>query len=137
MAGRAVGEQHQLVPPLAERQEQRQQDRQDVEPVADRHVDHHGAGRGAQHEPDRDRQHVDDDDVLQRAGVERQQRQVRRQRARRTAAAARTRAASADAAEHRRGVERHPHRQRADAIGRCVLTGCRRSASRSATSLIR
>ena len=36
------------------------------------HVDRHGAGDGSQHEPDRNRQHVDDDDVLERARVERQ-----------------------------------------------------------------
>ena len=73
MAGRAVGKQHQLVAPLAERQEQRQQDREDVEPVADRDVDRHGARGRAQHEADRDRQHVENDDVLQLAGVQRQQ----------------------------------------------------------------
>ena len=63
---RLVGEKHELVTALAERQEQRPEDRDEQQPVADRHVDDHRAGRRAKHEPDRDREHVDDDDVLQR-----------------------------------------------------------------------
>ncbi len=78
MAGRAVGEEHELVAPLAQREEQRQQDRQDQQPVADADVDHDGARRRAQHEADRYGQHVDDDDVLQRPGVEGEQADVRR-----------------------------------------------------------
>ena len=38
MTAGAVGEQHQLVPPLAQRQEERQQQNQDQQPMADRHV---------------------------------------------------------------------------------------------------
>ena len=79
--GGPVGEQDQFVPPLAQREKQRQQDRQDQQPVADRDVDRDRAGDRAQHEPDRDRQHVDDDDVLERPGIECEQR--RRSSARR------------------------------------------------------
>ena len=38
--------------------------------VADLDVDRDGAGDRAQHEADRNRQHVDDDDVLERGRVE-------------------------------------------------------------------
>ena len=78
VAGRAVREEHEFVPPLAEREKQREQDRQHVQPVADRDVDDDRTGRGTHHETDGNRQHVDDHDVLQRARVEREQRDVRR-----------------------------------------------------------
>ena len=78
MARGAVGEQHQLVPPLGQRDEQRQQNRADEQPVADDDVDHHGARDRAQDESDRNRQHVDDDDVLERAGVERLEDEIAR-----------------------------------------------------------
>ena len=74
--GRAVRQQHQLVPALAQRQEQRPQHRQDEQPVADRDVDRDRAGDGAQHEADGNRQHVDDDHVFQRAGIDDEQREV-------------------------------------------------------------
>ena len=66
VAGSAVCEQDQLVAALAEREEQREQQDQDQQPVADRHVDGDRAARRAQHEADRDHQDVDDDDMLQR-----------------------------------------------------------------------
>ena len=78
MARRAVGEQHQLVPPLRQGKKEREQNGQDQQPVADRHVDRDRASGRAQHEPDRDRQHVDDHDVLERPGVKRQQADVGR-----------------------------------------------------------
>ena len=52
MGRRAVGQQDELVPPLGQRDEQRQQDRADEQPVADRDVDRHRAGDRAQHEAD-------------------------------------------------------------------------------------
>ena len=76
MAGRPVRQEDQLVAPLAQRQEQRAQHRQDEQPVADRHVDRDRAGHGAQHEADGNRQHVDDHHVLQRAGIQHQQREI-------------------------------------------------------------
>ena len=57
------------MPALRERDEERQQNRADEEPVADLDVDGDGTGHRAQHEADGDRQHVDDDDVLEPAGV--------------------------------------------------------------------
>ena len=112
MAGRAVGEQHELVAAFRQRDEQRQQDRADEQPVADLHVDRDGAGHRAQHEPDGDRQHVDDDDVLERAGVEREQRQIRRGDDE-EAGAERERACQRHHAQHDRGRQRRRHRQRA------------------------
>ncbi len=110
MARRTIGQQHELVATLAEREEQRQQDRQHVQPVADRHVDGHGPGGRPQHEPDRDREHVDDDDVLQRTGVERQQRHVRgRQHAEQRAQ--QVRAAERRGNEDERGRQRRRNRQ--------------------------
>ena len=49
------------------------------------HVDRDGPGHRAEHEPDGNRQHVDDDDVLERARVEREESQIRRPRRRRSA----------------------------------------------------
>ena len=63
---RLVGEEHDLVTALAQRQEQRPENGDDQQPVADRNVDDHRPGRRTKHEPDRDREDVDDDDVLQR-----------------------------------------------------------------------
>jgi hypothetical protein len=37
--------------------------------MADRDVDHHRARNRAEDEADRQRQHVDDDDVFQRTGI--------------------------------------------------------------------
>ena len=65
MARRAVGEQHDLVPAFRQRNEQRQQNRADEQPMADLDVDRHRSADRPQHEADRNRQHVDDDDVLQ------------------------------------------------------------------------
>ncbi len=61
-----VGEQHQFVTALAQRQEEGQQGRIHQQPVADRHADGNGPGGRAQHEPHRDCQHVENDDVLER-----------------------------------------------------------------------
>ena len=61
----AVGEQHDLVTPLRERDEQRQQNGADDEPMADFDVHRDRAADRAQHEADGDRQHVEDDDVLE------------------------------------------------------------------------
>ena len=44
MFGRAASEQHELVPPFGQRDEQRQKNGADEEPVADDDVDHHRAG---------------------------------------------------------------------------------------------
>jgi two-component sensor histidine kinase len=68
--------QHDFVAPFGERDKQRQQHRADQQPVADLDVNRHRSGDRAQHESNRQRQHVDNDDVLQRAGVERLQRDV-------------------------------------------------------------
>ena len=137
MAGRAVCEQHQFVPPLAEREEQRAENRQHVQPVADRHVDGDGARHRPQHESDRDRQHVEDHDVLERRRIQREQHDVRRRDGAETARSARTRrraprSASTAAPPSATGTGTAP-----EAIGRLLLTGCSRSASRSATSLMR
>ena len=67
MADRAIGQQHQLLPPLAECEKQRAEQRQQQQPVADRHVDRDGPRRRPQDESDRDRQHVEDHDVLEPA----------------------------------------------------------------------
>ena len=65
-ARRAVGaDEHQLRPPLAERQEQRQQSRADEEPRRDDDIDGNGARGSTDHEEGRDRQHVDEHDMLQ------------------------------------------------------------------------
>ena len=53
-----------VVPALAEREKQREQERQDQQPVADRTSIAAAPADGAQHKADRDGQHVDDDDVL-------------------------------------------------------------------------
>ena len=76
MADGAVAEQHQLVPTLAEGQEQRQQRGADQQPLADRHRHGDRAGHRPKDEAASDRQHVDDDDVLQRGRVHQQQRHV-------------------------------------------------------------
>ena len=73
-----AGQQRQLVTPLAEAEEQRPQDRADEQPLAHRHRDHGRARRGAEHEADRDRQHIENHDVLQHARIRGEQRHVRR-----------------------------------------------------------
>ena len=77
MFRRPVGQQRQFVPPLAEAQEQRQQDGAGQQPVADRYPDHQSARHGAQHETHRNRHHVEDDEVLEPAGICHLQRHVR------------------------------------------------------------
>jgi hypothetical protein len=47
------------------------------QPVAEAHVNRHRASEGPQHEPAGNRQHVDNDDVLERDRVEREQHDVR------------------------------------------------------------
>jgi len=54
-----------LVAPFGQRNEERQQNRADEQPVADFDVYDGGARDGAEDEPDRDRQHVDDDDMFE------------------------------------------------------------------------
>ena len=76
-------------------------------------VDHDRAGDRAQHEPDGDRQHVDDDDVLERTGVERLQRRGRRPATTPNRQPSAKAPASATAPMHRRRAERRRHRQRA------------------------
>ena len=76
MAGGAVRQQHQFVPPLRQRDEQREQDRADEQPVADDDVDGDGACDGAQHETDGERQHVENHDVLQGTRVQQLQAEV-------------------------------------------------------------
>ena len=53
---------------------------QTQQPVADRDGDRRGAGRRAQREAGRDRQHVENDDVLQERRIRRQQHEIRRGR---------------------------------------------------------
>src|SRR5947209_10597875 len=56
VARRAAGEEHEFVPPLRQRDEQGHQDRAYEQPVADLDANGYGAGHGAQHESDRNRQ---------------------------------------------------------------------------------
>ena len=65
MGGRRPVERQVFLPPLAERQEQGDQDRADHEPAGDVDVHGLGAGDGAEHEADGHRQHVEDHDVLE------------------------------------------------------------------------
>ena len=76
------------------------------------HVDRDRAGDRAQHEADGDRQHVDDDDVLERAGIQREQRDVAERDERERRAEQRTPPPSAPAAEQRRRAERQPRATR-------------------------
>ncbi len=71
-----AGERHQLVPPLAESDEQRQHHREHQQPMADGHLNDHRARHRTQHEAHGDRQHVHDHETLQRPRVEPQQHQV-------------------------------------------------------------
>ena len=59
-----------------DRRKQRQQDRQHVEPDADRHRDDDRPADRAEHETDGDREHVDNDDVLESPRIEAQQSHV-------------------------------------------------------------
>ena len=102
-------------------------------------VDRDRAGRGPDHEERRDREHVDEDDVLQPqrvGGLERDE-----ARARQASDAGPSAAASASASERRA-----PRRARAPCAGRELaardrararLTGCSRSAATSRRSLTR
>ena len=76
MGGGAVRQQDDLVPALGERNEQRQQNRADKQPVTDRHIDRHGARSGAKDEADGNRQHIQNHHVLQEHRVQRVQRDV-------------------------------------------------------------
>ena len=67
----------------------------------------------AQHEADRDRQHVDDDDVLERTRVERPAARDRRPRRARTPAEREGARPAPPAPSTQRGAERDRHRQRA------------------------
>ena len=74
-----------LLAPLGHPEKQRQQQRADQQPLADRHVDDHRSGHRSQHEPDGDREDIEDDDLSQDLRVqdqhpheaEREQRQPR------------------------------------------------------------
>jgi hypothetical protein len=70
MTGRIIGQQHQLVSALGQRDEQREKNRTDEQPMADDDIEHNGARHRAHHESYGNRQHIDDDDVFQRARVE-------------------------------------------------------------------
>ncbi len=72
----AVRERHELGPTLAQRQKQRQQQHQQEEPVAELHLDGHRAPERAKHEAPGDREHVEDDHVLDRHRVQREEREV-------------------------------------------------------------
>ena len=78
MSRRGAGQQRQLVTPLAEAEEQRQQDRADEQPLAHRHRDRGGSRGGAEDEADRNRQHIENHDVLEHARVPGEQAEVRR-----------------------------------------------------------
>ena len=80
VVGRRVGQQRQLVPPLAQGDEQREQRRAHQQPMADGHGDRRRAGRRPQREARGDRQHVENDDVLQERRVGDQQHEIRRGR---------------------------------------------------------
>ena len=136
-AGRALGaDEHELGPPLAEREEEREECRADEEPGRDLHV-HGDRARGCpDHEEPRDHEHVDEDDVLEPERVRRLQRDEGEE--------ARDRERAEDADDRERG---EPERDGEDtaargrssprAIGRRRLTGCCRSASMSRRSLTR
>ena len=66
MTGGLIGQQHQFVPALGQRDEQREQNRTDKQPMADDDVEHHGARHRPHHEANGNRQHIDDDDMFQR-----------------------------------------------------------------------
>ncbi len=85
MAGRAVGEEHELVPAFGERHEEREENRADEQPVADETSIATAPADGTEHEPDGQRQHVDDDDVLERPRIKGLERRRRRRRRGRTA----------------------------------------------------
>ena len=80
MIDRRVGQQRQLVPALAQGDEQREQRGAHEQPMADGHGDSRRAGRRAQREPGGDRQHVENDDVLQERRVGDEQHDIRRSR---------------------------------------------------------
>ena len=73
-------EQRDLVTPLRQAEEQRPEHRADQQPVTDVHANHQSSRHRPQHEADGDRHHIEDDDVLQRAGIDDEQREVRRRR---------------------------------------------------------
>ena len=94
-------------------------------------------GHGAEHEPDGDRQHVDDDDVLERARSTAPAAQGRPPRRRRMAGPARTPRRARTRRARSPTVSAAGTGSAPDAIGRRALSGCWRSLSRSAISLMR
>ena len=137
MGGRRPVERQVFLPPLAEGQEQGDQDRADHQPAGDVDVHGLGAGDGAEHEAHGHRQHVEDHDVLEpervrRRGARRRRARPARTRSDRRNAAPRltSRSATARAAAVLRG-------KAPEAMGRCRFTGCCRSLSTSARSLTR
>ncbi len=55
--------------PLAQSEEQREQDRADEQPLADRHAHRHGSAQSSKHESAGNRQHVQNDQVFEDAAV--------------------------------------------------------------------
>ena len=137
-AGRALGaDEHELGPPLAEREEEREECRADEEPGRDLHVHGDRAGGRPDHEERRDHEHVDEDDVLepQRVrGLERDEGEEARDRGRAEAADDRERG---EPERDRRRTTAARGRSSPRAIGRRRLIGCCRSASTSRRSLTR
>ena len=77
MSGRIPGEEYQLVAAFAEREEQRQQDRADEKPLTHRNAGRDTACDGAQLKPHCNRQDIQNHDMLQHKGVQRQQHKIR------------------------------------------------------------
>ena len=72
MAPSVVGQRNQLGPPLAQAEEEREQEHEQQEPVAERDVDGDRAAVRTQHEAAGEHNHVQDHDVLQRERVQRE-----------------------------------------------------------------
>ena len=78
MADRRLDAQRlQFCAPLPECDEQCAEQRRDIEPRRDRHVDGHGSRRRAQDEPAGNAEDVEQHDVFERGAVDRGQQQVR------------------------------------------------------------
>jgi len=74
---RRVLERRELVPALGEGQEEREEDRADEKPVAEHHLDGESPRHRPHDEAEGDREHVEDDDVLEDEGVREVEGEVR------------------------------------------------------------